>query len=134
MAKPQYCNNVNANPPVDNVPTILVHQRQEPPPVREGRMSAVTSVLLHSRLGCHGIFRPTFGTCHRFIPGFPLNFESSNSGLSLNPDSPDEMAFGQLRAPISVVRSSSYPGSGSQVLTDATRSEERRVGKECRCR
>ena len=47
-------------------------------------MSAVTSVLLHSRLGCHGIFRPTFGTCHRFIPGFPLNFESSNSGLSLN--------------------------------------------------
>ena len=37
---------------------ILVHQRQEPPPFREGRMSGVTSVLLYSRLGCHGIFRP----------------------------------------------------------------------------
>ena len=37
-----------ANPPVDEVRTILVHLRQEPPPFREGRMSAVTSVLLYS--------------------------------------------------------------------------------------
>ena len=36
---------------VDEVRTILVHQRQEPPPFREGRMSGVTSVLLYSRLG-----------------------------------------------------------------------------------
>ena len=41
---------------------ILGHQRQEPPPSRAGRMSGVTSILLCSGLGCHGIFRPTFGT------------------------------------------------------------------------
>src|SRR4051812_29809103 len=29
------------------------------------------------------------------------------------------MAFGQLRAPVLVVRSSTYAGSGSRVLTDA---------------
>src|SRR4051794_29059793 len=38
----------------------------------------------------------------------------------LSPDSPDEMAFGHLRAPILASRSSSYAGSGSRVLTDAT--------------
>src|SRR3982751_5072962 len=38
----------------------------------------------------------------------------------ISPDSPDEMASGQLRTPISVVVSSLYAGSGSRVLTDAT--------------
>src|SRR3954447_1621680 len=38
----------------------------------------------------------------------------------LNPDSPDEMAFGQLRTPISVVRSTLYAGSSSRILTDPT--------------
>src|SRR4051794_1855306 len=37
-----------------------------------------------------------------------------------SPDSPDEMAFDQLRASILVVESSSYAGSGGRVLTDAT--------------
>src|SRR4051794_34094632 len=36
------------------------------------------------------------------------------------PDSPDEMASGQLCASIPIVRSSFYAGSGSRVLTDAT--------------
>ena len=36
------------------------------------------------------------------------------------PDSLDEMVFGQLRAPIYVVISNSYAGSGSRDLTDAT--------------
>src|ERR1044071_970043 len=38
----------------------------------------------------------------------------------LNPDSPDEIAFGRLHAPIPVVRSSSYAGSSSRILTDPT--------------
>src|SRR4051812_43258126 len=29
-------------------------------------------------------------------------------GIDMNPDSPDEMAFGQLRAPITIVKSNSY--------------------------
>src|SRR3954463_13113472 len=37
-----------------------------------------------------------------------------------SPDSPDEMAFGQLRAPISVVRSNPYAGLSSRILTDPT--------------
>src|SRR3954470_2927545 len=36
------------------------------------------------------------------------------------PDSPDEMAFGQLRAPISAIRSNPYAGSSSRILTDPT--------------
>src|SRR3954447_11782814 len=39
---------------------------------------------------------------------------------TVSPDSPDEMAFGQLRAPISVVRSNPYAGSSSRILTDPT--------------
>src|SRR3954454_22168144 len=39
---------------------------------------------------------------------------------SLTPDSPDEMAFGQLRAPISTIKSNSYAGSSSRILTDPT--------------
>src|SRR3954465_1594103 len=36
------------------------------------------------------------------------------------PDSPDEMAFGHLRAPILAIRSSSYDGSSSGIMTDPT--------------
>src|SRR4051812_15001089 len=39
---------------------------------------------------------------------------------ALNPDSPDEMALGRLRAPISIGRSNSYAGSSSRILTDPT--------------
>src|SRR3954463_2361533 len=46
-----------------------------------------------------------------------------------SPDSPDEMAFGQLRAPISVVRSNPYAGSSSRILTDPT--GERRSRQFC---
>src|SRR4051812_8942877 len=38
----------------------------------------------------------------------------------INLDSPDEMAFGQLYAPISVVRSTSYAESSGRILTDPT--------------
>src|SRR3954453_10848763 len=38
----------------------------------------------------------------------------------INPDSPDEMASGQLRAPIPLVRSSTYAGLGNRTLTDPT--------------
>ena len=38
----------------------------------------------------------------------------------LSPDSPDEMAFGQLRASILYVRSISYDRSSSRILTDPT--------------
>src|SRR3954447_11061851 len=38
----------------------------------------------------------------------------------LNPDSPDEMAFGQLRASNLVAISDSYAGSSSRILTDPT--------------
>src|SRR5215212_9145726 len=38
----------------------------------------------------------------------------------LDPDSPDEMAFGQLRAQISPVKSNSYAGSSSRIPTDPT--------------
>src|SRR3954453_3930753 len=37
-----------------------------------------------------------------------------------NPDSPDEMAFGQLRAPITIVKSNSYAGSSGRISTDPT--------------
>src|SRR3954453_9484313 len=37
-----------------------------------------------------------------------------------SPDSPDEMAFGHLRAPILAIRSSSYDGSSSGIMTDPT--------------
>src|SRR5215210_454358 len=47
----------------------------------------------------------------------------------LIPDSPDEMAFGQLRVSISNVRSSSYAGSSSRILTDPT--GERRNWRFC---
>ena len=47
----------------------------------------------------------------------------------LNPDSPDEMTFGQLRAPISIVRSDAYAGSSSRILTDPT--GERRNWQFC---
>src|SRR3954451_25331405 len=39
---------------------------------------------------------------------------------SLDPDSPDEMALGQLRAPISIGRSNSYAGSSSRILAEPT--------------
>src|SRR3954447_22791991 len=38
----------------------------------------------------------------------------------LTPDSPDEIAFGRLHAPILVVGSSSYAGSSGRILTDPT--------------
>ena len=38
----------------------------------------------------------------------------------LIPDSPDEIAFGQLHAPIPTFRSSPYAGSSSRILTDPT--------------
>jgi acetyltransferase-like isoleucine patch superfamily enzyme len=38
----------------------------------------------------------------------------------INPASPDEMAFGQLRTPISTVKSRFYAGSCSRILTDPT--------------
>jgi hypothetical protein len=51
------------------------------------------------------------------------------SGSRFNPDSPDEMAFGQLRAPNSTVKSISYAGSSSRILTDLT--GERRNRQFC---
>ena len=42
------------------------------------------------------------------------------SGMDIYPDSPDEMAFGQLRAPISDAKSNSYAGSSSRIPTDPT--------------
>src|SRR3954449_5787650 len=39
---------------------------------------------------------------------------------ALTPDSPDEMAFGQLRAPITIVKSNSYAGSSGRISTDPT--------------
>ena len=49
----------------------------------------------------------------------PLN---ANSPLltTLNPDSPDETASGQLRTPILIGNSKSYDGSGGGVPTDPT--------------
>src|SRR3954470_22919948 len=38
----------------------------------------------------------------------------------LNPDSPDEMAFGPFRLPIYLTESIAYAGSSSRFLTDAT--------------
>src|SRR3954453_8273051 len=46
------------------------------------------------------------------LPGFRANV--------LDPDSPDEMAFSQLRALITAVKSNSYAGSSSRILTDPT--------------
>ena len=47
----------------------------------------------------------------------------------MNPDSPDEIAFGQLRAPISIVKSDSHAGLSSRILTDPT--GERRNWQFC---
>src|SRR3954469_10823196 len=47
----------------------------------------------------------------------------------INPDSPDEMAFGQLRAPNLAVTSNSYAESSSRILTDPT--GERRNRQFC---
>src|SRR3954470_7059772 len=49
-----------------------------------------------------------------------LDLGTGTGSVAINPDSPDEMASGQFRAPISIVRSSSYAGSSSRVLTDPT--------------
>src|SRR3954470_12486385 len=49
----------------------------------------------------------------------PLNCSGTRYAL-LSPDSPDEMASGQLRAPILVSKSNSYAESGSRILTDPT--------------
>src|SRR3954469_3506863 len=46
-----------------------------------------------------------------------------------NPDSPDEMTFGQLRAPISIVKLDTYAVSSSRILTDPT--GERRNWQFC---
>src|SRR4051794_27121654 len=56
---------------------------------------------------------------------------SSAEGLvnGLDPDSPDEMTFGQLRAPISIVKSDTYAVSSSRILTDPT--GERRNWQFC---
>jgi hypothetical protein len=49
----------------------------------------------------------------------------------LIPDSPDEMTFGQLRAPISIVKSDSYAGSSSRILTDPTGERRNRQFRQC---
>ena len=49
--------------------------------------------------------------------------------IVINPDLPDEIAFGQLRAPISTVKSNSYAGSSSRILRDPT--GERRNWRFC---
>src|SRR4051812_40725696 len=45
----------------------------------------------------------------------------------------DEMAFGQLRAPISLVKSSPYTESGSRVLTDLTGERRNRQFRQRFC-
>src|SRR3954453_14041631 len=64
------------------------------------------------------------GPAFRWKP--TTNRPAPTAASGLIPDSPDEMAFGQLRAPISVFGSSSYAGSGSRVLTDATGERRKR--------
>jgi hypothetical protein len=56
------------------------------------------------------------------VAGYSRLMEEDEAGTlaSLNPDSPDEIAFEQLRAPIPIVRSNSYAGSSTQILTDLT--------------
>src|SRR4051794_484058 len=54
-------------------------------------------------------------------------------GKPLIPDSPDEMTFGQLRAPISIVRSSLYAGSSSRILTDPTGERSNRQFRQRFC-
>src|SRR4051794_1246004 len=49
----------------------------------------------------------------------------------LNPASPDEMAFGQLRASNLVVISNSYAGSSSRILTDPTGERRNRQFRQC---
>ena len=51
----------------------------------------------------------------------------------INPDSPDEMAFGQLRAPISIVKSISYAGSSSRILADPTGERRNRQFRQRFC-
>jgi hypothetical protein len=50
---------------------------------------------------------------------------------AFNPDSPDEMAFGQLRASNLVVISNSYAGSSSRILTDPTGERRNRQFRQC---
>src|SRR6478609_7501886 len=50
-----------------------------------------------------------------------------------NPDSPDEMAFGQLGAPISIVRSVFYAGSSSRILADPTGERRNRQFRQRFC-
>src|SRR3954454_21242061 len=66
---------------------------------------------------------------HQFLGAACAAWSVRTAVTFLNPDSPDEMASGQLRAPISVVISNLYAGSGSRVLTDAT--GERRNRQFC---
>src|SRR4051794_40685661 len=49
-----------------------------------------------------------------------LRARSWTISILLGPDSPDEMAFGQLRAPITIVKSDSYAGSSGRISTDPT--------------
>src|SRR4051812_45947953 len=43
------------------------------------------------------------------------------------------MAFGQLRAPISIVRSTSYAGSSNRILADPTGERRNRQFRQCFC-
>src|SRR3954464_11597105 len=52
--------------------------------------------------------------------GGAVIFKSGFDVKGINPDSPDEMAFGQLCAPISAVKSNSDAGSSSRIPTDPT--------------
>src|SRR3954466_11752374 len=49
----------------------------------------------------------------------------------LTPPSPDEMAFGQLRASNLIVISNSYAGSSSRILTDPTGERRNRQFRQC---
>jgi len=73
-----------------------------------GSHAAAGGWFLLAALGLHGVH------LHRARSGY------ERIALHLNSDSPDEMAFGQLRAPISDAKSNSYAGSSSRIPTDPT--------------
>lgn len=57
----------------------------------------------------------------------------SEAYTAFNPDSPDEMAFGQLLAPISMAESVPYAGSSSRILADPTGERRNRQFRQRFC-
>src|SRR5215212_3997553 len=102
--------------------------KTHPPYAPEGIVNLYSRDRRYARLGL-GFYRRLRDSRHAGDLGPGLKGLGAGGSIlvggdvvaaEMNPDSPDEMAFGQLRAPISAFKSNSYAGSSSRIPTDPT--------------